>query len=281
MSRNGILTCAILLALSPQGQAHPNISDGIIHAGHYKQGMDLDNYWVSEKLDGIRAIWDGKTLYSKNGNVIHAPAWFVADLPNMHMEGELWAGRGQFHLVQQTVLDKVPNQQAWRKIDFMLFDLPQALGDYRNRYYDLAHWVRHLDVEHIKLVEHRPIESEQKLLVLLDKVDGKAGEGLMLRKANAHYESGRNESLLKVKKHQDAEAVVIGYKAGEGKYAGLLGSLHVRTKDGTDFYIGSGLKDALRHDPPPIGSQITFRFNGYTHTGIPRFARFIRIRERE
>ena len=33
---------------------------------------------MSEKLDGVRAFWDGKELISRTGDVFHAPAWFKA-----------------------------------------------------------------------------------------------------------------------------------------------------------------------------------------------------------
>ena len=82
--------------------------------------------------------------------------------------------------------------------------------------------------------------------------------------------------LLKLKRHHDAEAIVVGYKSGTGKYSGMMGSLLVHTEEGIQFYIGTGFTDEMRLDPPPIGSRITFRYNGYTQNGKPKFARFIR-----
>ncbi|WP_102521490.1 DNA ligase [Vibrio tapetis] len=254
------------------------VYQGIVLAKSYQLGMALDDYWVSEKLDGIRAIWDGSQLYTKNGNIIQAPRWFTSGLPNMRIEGELWAGRGNFNLVQTTVLDKEPDEEAWQHIDFMLFDLPQAAGDYRKRYYDILHWVRNIDQDHIKEVLHSPINSETELLKMLDNMDENAGEGLMLRKSTGLYNAGRSDELLKVKKHHDAEAKIIGYKPGEGKYSGMLGSLHVVNSDGKTFYVGTGLNDEQRRNPPQIGATITYRYNGFTHSGIPRFARFLRER---
>jgi DNA ligase-1 len=48
----------------------------------YNENMKINNWYMSEKLDGIRAYWDGEKLLSKNGNIIHAPIWFIKDLPS-------------------------------------------------------------------------------------------------------------------------------------------------------------------------------------------------------
>ncbi len=116
----------------------------LVLANTYQQGIDVSQYWKSEKLDGIRALWDGEHLYTCNGNRIYVPNWFVEKLPKVHLEGELWAGRGNFHIVQSTVLDHTPSDTAWRKIDFMLFDMPGAAGDYQKRYYNILHWAMSL-----------------------------------------------------------------------------------------------------------------------------------------
>lgn len=266
--------CFPVLCYSQQ----PNTSIPVVLAQSYQDSVDVLEYWVSEKLDGIRAIWDGSKLVTRNGTQIHAPNWFTRSLPNYPLEGELWAGRGNFHLVQQTVLDEIPVDAAWRKIDYMLFDLPQSAGDYQKRYYNLIDLVRELHEEHIKYVEHSPIYSDSELFAYLDRaVDGK-GEGLMLRKTSSRYQAGRSSDLLKLKKHQDAEAQVIGYKVGKGKYQGLMGALLVKLESGVEFYIGSGFSDQHRQDPPELGSTITFRYNGFTQNGVPKFARFLRER---
>ncbi|CAM5225563.1 ATP-dependent DNA ligase [Alishewanella longhuensis] len=101
----------------------------------------------------------------------------------------------------------------------------------------------------------------------------------MLHHQDARYKTGRSADLLKLKSYQDTEAIVIGYRPGKGKYQGRVGALIVRTPEGKEFAIGSGLTDVLRQTPPEIGTVITYRYNGYTNNGIPRFARFLRVRE--
>ncbi|EEX92402.1 DNA ligase [Vibrio orientalis CIP 102891 = ATCC 33934] len=250
----------------------------VMLATSYHSDIIVDEYWQSEKLDGIRAIWDGKQLKTRNGHPIHAPHWFTEPLPHHALEGELWAGRGNFSLVQQTVLDKTPSDSAWKRIEYMLFDIPYSAGDYQKRYFGLVHLVNSLNVDHLKYVEHTPIASQEELISYLDSVDSSKGEGVMLRKITSRYQAGRSSDLLKLKKHQDAEALVIGYKVGNGKYKGMMGALLVQIDSGLQFYIGSGFSDELRKNPPAIGTKVNYRYNGYTSNGVPKFARYVRER---
>lgn len=247
-------------------------------AKNYNSDVDISDYWVSEKLDGIRAIWNGEKLLTRSGIEIKAPPWFTEPLPDYPLEGELWAGRGNFHIVQQTVLDQAPVDKAWQQIDFMLFDMPQAAGDYKKRYFNIVYYTRVTKSGHIKYIEHFPIETEQSLYNYLDQIDSNKGEGLMLRKITSRYQAGRSNDLVKLKKYQDAEALVIGYKGGKGKYRGQMGALLVQLDSGQQFYLGSGFSDLQRQQPPKLGTTITFRYNGYTQNGVPKFARFIRER---
>ena len=233
-------------------------------------------FWESEKLDGVRALGDGQQLDTRKGNRREGTKGFGKELPDVNLEGELWAGRGNFHVVQTTVLDHKPSDKAWQEIEFMLFDMPGAAGDYQKRYYNILHWVRVINEPHIGYVRHTPIPSEEALFHQLDNVDDSQGEGLMLRKITSRYQAGRSNDLLKLKRHHDAEATVIGYKAGTGKYKGMMGSILVHTEDGVEFYIGTGFTDEVRLFPPGIGSQISFRYNGFTQHGKPKFARFVR-----
>ncbi|ELL9330010.1 DNA ligase [Vibrio fluvialis] len=274
-----LIAAALLTTQHSAALANPLAFVPVAQANEYHDGINIYEYWQSEKLDGIRAIWNGKQLLTRNGNPIYAPRWFTDPLPDYALEGELWAGRGHFALVQQTVLDHTPSDEAWRKIDFMLFDMPDAAGDYTKRYYNLIHVVDSASSKHIKYIEHTPVLSEQELLRYLDTLVNENGEGIMLRKVTARYQAGRSNNLLKLKKHQDAEARVVGYKIGNGKYKGLMGSVLVRTDEGTEFYVGTGFSDEQRLNPPEIGSLITYRYNGLTAEGKPRFARFVRVRE--
>ncbi|QIA63375.1 DNA ligase [Vibrio astriarenae] len=251
-------------------------------AKDYQPETALEKYWVSEKLDGIRAYWDGVNLKTRNGHVIHAPKWFTQTLPSFPVEGELWAGRGRFHVVQTTVMDTQADDIAWRNIGFYLFDLPHDLDTFDNRYARLSRWLESSkqqgDYSHLALVEQYAINSEVELNQKLLALSEKGAEGLMLKRIDVEYQSGRTDALLKLKTYQDREAVVIGYKAGKGKYKGQVGALLVRNSDGVEFYLGSGLSDQLRDKPPSIGTTVTYRFNGLTQYGKPKYARLLRER---
>jgi DNA ligase-1 len=139
--------------------------------------------------------------------------------------------------------------------------------------------VQGLATPHLKLVEHHPISSEDDLLKSLEEMAVNKGEGLMLRKLDSIYRAGRSDDLIKLKKHYDDEAIIVGYTDGKGKFRGMVGALILRMPNGQEFKIGSGLSLAVREDPPALGAQVTYRYNGFTDSGIPRFARYIAVRE--
>lgn len=126
----GIVAIAICAPL-PSALATP---PPLILANDYDEAeVDVSRYWVSEKYDGVRAYWDGQRLATRAGNTIHAPEWFTHGWPSTAMDGELWAGRGQFELVIATVRDLDPDDAAWRDIRFMVFDLPAQGGTFTAR----------------------------------------------------------------------------------------------------------------------------------------------------
>lgn len=232
---------------------------------------------LSEKLDGIRAIWTGKALITRQGTPLYPPPSFVKHLPSYPVEGELWAGRGQFNQVMKTVLDKTPDLKAWESIYFMLFDLPHSIEPYQGRYKELAQLVHDINQPHIALVKHERLKDEADFNQQVNNILEQGGEGVMLRLSDALYVKGRDTSLLKYKKAQDAEAIVIGHLEGRGKYQGMLGALLVALPDGKTFKIGTGFSDTERKQPPKLGERVTFAYNGLTVNGIPKFARFVRV----
>ena len=244
----------------------------------YHPGIDLRDFWVSEKLDGVRGRWDGQRLVTRSGQVIAAPTWFTAGWPSVPLDGELWGGRGQFESTVSTVRQLQPDDAAWQRIRFMVFDLPTHPGVFTERLQAGAALVESLNRPWVQLVPQTRGTSHAALMKRLDDVVRHGGEGLMLHRGDALYRTQRSEDLLKVKTHEDAEARVTGYEAGRGRHVGRTGALWVETPEGQRFRIGSGLSDADRKNPPPIGSWITYRFRGRHESGLPRFATFVRLR---
>ena len=268
--------CVFLFSIALVAEAQP---PALQLAKVYQPGMPLDGYWVSEKLDGVRAYWDGAQLWSKGGNRIAAPEWFTRGYPDQAMEGELWMGRGRFAEVSAAVRRLRPQAQEWRQIRLMLFDLPESRQPFAVRVQEMRALVAASSSYTLEVVTQTPATDHDRLMLQLDTVMARGGEGLMLHHGDSVYHAGRSDAVLKVKRYQDAEARVIGHVGGQGKFAGMLGALQVETDDGRRFRLGTGFSDAERRDPPPIGSTVTFKYYGLTATGLPRFASFLRVRE--
>lgn len=251
----------------------------VMLANSYHPGIDLSAYWVSEKYDGLRAYWDGKRLLTRGGEVIQTPVWFVEGWPATPMDGELWAGHGRFAQAVSTARTQRPDDAAWRKMCFMAFDLPAQEGTFDQRLPVLKRTVAAVNKPWVQAVQQDKVQNHAELQKRLRAIVHAGGEGLMLHRGASLYRAERNDDLLKVKLHDDAEAKVIGHLPGKGRHAGRLGALLVEMPDGIRFRLGSGLTDAERAAPPAIGSWVTYRFRGFNDSGIPRFASFVRVRE--
>jgi DNA ligase-1 len=239
--------------------------------------QNITQWTVSEKLDGIRAYWDGKNLLSREGKVINAPKYFTQKLPPFELDGELWSKRGDFENIQSIVMDKTPSGK-WSEISYMVFEVPHASGDFEKRLKKAQKYIEDAKLLHVKIIEQKVLKSPEELNLFLEDIIKNGGEGAMLKDGSKGYFDGRSDSLLKVKKAQDMEARVIGYKEGNNKYKGVMGSLHVRLKDGVEFFIGSGFSDEIRKNPPKIGEIVTFKYYGFTKGGKPKFTSFMRVR---
>ena len=241
--------------------------------------VDVSRYLISEKLDGVRAFWDGEVLRFRSGQVIHAPAWFLEALPKQALDGELWRGRGHFEQLSGVVRKAVPVDEEWRELRYMIFELPGAPGSFTQRVEQIQALLARTNCPCLQAVEQFRVPDRLTLQVKLDEVIKAGGEGLMLHLADAPYVTGRSDILLKLKPQEDAEAKVLSYSPGRGKYADLVGALQVETPDGRRFSLGTGLSDEQRRHPPALGSTVTYRYRGLTKNGLPRFASFLRVRE--
>lgn len=251
---------------------------GLLLAKVYSDQEDLAQWWVSEKLDGVRAYWDGRQLISRQGNRFAAPAWFTAGFPDTPLDGELWMGRGTFDELSGTVRQQTPDDAQWRKVRYMVFDMPVPDLTFDERLARLTQLITEQGIGHLQLVKQYKVGNEQALMNDLEQVVARGGEGLMLHRGTSLYRAARSDDLLKLKTYEDAEAVVIAHLPGKGKYLGMMGALLVEMPDQRRFKIGTGFSDAQRADPPPIGSTITYKYFGKTSTQLPRFASFLRVR---
>lgn len=253
--------------------------------------VDPTGYVMSEKLDGMRAYWSGGKLWTRTGNVIHAPAWFTASLdPAVELDGELFMGRGRF---QECVgITRRHDASAeWAKIQYVIFDAPMAGGGILARLEAAAKAVSAspaggagsaaVPTGTFAIVHpHSVCTGHSHLLEELALVQALGGEGMMLRKAAAVHRGGRSADLLKVKDFKDDEAIVVKHEEGEGRHQGRVGALVCKARNGKMFKVGSGFTDEQRafNKAPKAGTVITYKFFELTTDGIPRFPTFLRVR---
>ncbi len=253
-------------------------SSEILLAQVYERGIDVRQYLVSEKFDGVRAVWDGNALHTRTGRLIAAPSWFTEGLPKTPLDGELWLARGKFDALSGAVRKDKAIDEEWRGISYLVFELPNATGTFAARAKRIGEIVKQANISHLKAVAQFRVKDEATLTLKLKQIVAAGAEGLMLHKADAPYIKGRSDVLLKLKLQYDAEATVVGHTNGRGKHKGKLGALLVQTPEGIQFKLGTGFSDAQRENPPKIGSLVTYTYRAKTANGKPKFASFLRIR---
>ena len=156
-------------------------------AKNWDKTMRPDGWWMSEKLDGVRAIWDGEHFRSRGGNIFHAPAWFKAGLPALPLDGELFVGRGKFNDAVSIVRSMTAD---WSPVKYLVFDV-QADGPTEDRQRTL------LSLQlpgHVLIVEQVLCQSSNALLNFERSILNGKGEGVMLRAPRSPYEFKRSRS---------------------------------------------------------------------------------------
>jgi len=272
-----ILFCLLMQAQQPVRAGDPE--PALLLANVLQSQTDVAQYWVSEKFDGVRAIWNGRELRFRSGRQVNAPAWFTEHFPPQPLDGELWLGRGEFDRLSGIVRKEQPDDAEWRQVRYMLFELPDAPGTFSERIARMQEMVEAARIPWLQAVEQFRVRDRAELQQRLSKVLKQRGEGLMLHLADAPYATGRSDVLLKLKPWLDAEASVIEHLPGKGKYRGMLGALRLEMPDGKRFSLGTGFSDAVRRNPPPLGARVTYRYRELNPNGLPRFASYLRVRE--
>jgi DNA ligase 1 len=248
----------------------------LLLAHPWDNAQDLSGWWMSEKLDGVRAYWDGAQILSRQGNLFHTPTWFTEHLPKQPLDGELWLDRKAFQRTVSIVRRQDRSDEHWKSIRLVVFDSPASAEPFESRIEGLRDWFASAQPPWARLLEQQRCQSVDHLRRELDRIDQLGGEGLMLREPGSRYEVGRSTTLLKVKRFHDAEAIVIGHQPGKGRHKGRLGALTVKLPTGIEFSVGTGFSDRERQAPPAIGTTITFRYQELTDGGVPRFPSFVR-----
>lgn len=251
--------------------------ENVMLAKNWK-GQNPVGWYMSEKLDGVRAVWYAESgkLMSRNNKEFVVPDWWKKNLPPFDLDGELWIGRGMFKQTSGMVRRKT--NQDWSDIKYKLFDLSSIPGDFlthvllmKNNDFDLP--------DHVQFIDQLMCYHKEDLDAFEKHILEQGGEGVMLRNPLSCYEYRRSSNLLKVKRFKDAETIVVGYTKGTGKYEGMMGAL-VCDFLGHEIFIGTGFNDAERRNPPPKNSIIKFKyFDIDDESGMPRFPVYLGLRE--
>ncbi len=250
------------------------------------QKKNFNGYLMSEKLDGIRGIWEAGKFKTRQDNPIHTPSYFTYNFPSFKLDGELWITRAKFDEVSALIRSDNLDSSLWKSVTYNVFDVPNACEEFKltpctlsNRLKVLERYLQQNPNPYIKIIKQIPIKDQEYLKEFYKDIIFNKGEGVVIRKDLAPYEKGRSKNALKLKPYEDAECKVIAYTEGKGKFQGKIGALLCQMPNDRVIKIGSGLKDKDRENPPKIGSIVTYKFNGLTKNSLPRFPVFLRIRD--
>lgn len=252
----------------------------LLLAESWDNALDLSGWWMSEKLDGVRALWTGKgkQFLSRQGNIYYAPDWFTEGLPDTPLDGELWLDRKKFQRAV-SIARRQDKSDLWKELRFLVFDAPAIKDPFERRLQAIAELLAGKKLPYVQAHEHIRCKNTEHLKEELARIEALGGEGLMLREPGSLYVAGRSSTLLKVKTFHDAEATVIGHQPGAGRHKGRLGALSVKLSNGTEFSVGTGFSDRERENPPAVGSVITFRYQELSDAGVPRFPSYVGVRQ--
>ena len=269
---------------------------------------------LSEKYDGYRARWipERQVFLSRNQKVFNAPDWFKGAMPDINLDGELFAGRENFQDMG-VVRKKIPIDEEWINIKYVVYDLPEDnnvfevrvknlknVVDETKKAWDTFQFSEDTHASPFNSIESPIVFTEQVKIKSLKHLDeiykdvlSNGGEGVMIKDPKSYYEDKRSDYMLKYKPCFDAESIIVDYKVGQGKYEGLLGSFVCKPlinygnysvidkNEGHEFTL-SGMDDEIRSnylETHPEGTIITYEYSGITDTGKPRFPRYLRVRD--
>ena len=200
---------------------HVHLTPQMLLGRHWDTLQKVSGWWMSEKLDGWRAYWNGERLISRNGKPLRAPAWWLKALPKgVHLDGELWAGRGTLGKIKAALGRRIPRDSEWRGIKYAVFDAPSLGGPFEARQAAL----RRLNLSGpVFVLDQIECDSRQHALETMRAIVAAGGEGVMLRKPGSAYERKRSYTLLKAKPRRVGAGFQGGLEAGFGPAYAVAG----------------------------------------------------------
>lgn len=244
---------------------------------------NIESYAISEKFDGVRGIWDGKEMFSKNGKKLAIPPCFAEKLAILELkdgefvEGELWTDYGKFAEVSSLARRKNPTCTEFESVKYLIFNAQlNESSDFLANLSKIQSILESHKTPQIRTITQHKFSSSKELQNFFDAVVAKGGEGVILRDSHTAF---------KLKAQHDAECKIIDYTRGKGRLSGKVGAIvcesladkNAGIKNGIIFRIGSGLSDEMRTNPPKIGTIITYKFSGVSKNSVPLHTRFWRV----
>ena len=244
--------------------------------------------FVQEKLRGIRGLFVSGRFYSRNGNELvklhntraETDACVLAAHlpPHLYIDGELFHPAMAQQDINSAVLGKEVNALT-SDIAFYPYDFTSGDRLYSQRWGLIESTLRQYKLDKVKLL--RSIShinaANCSYEALLSDVISKGGEGLMIKLDHHSYIYGPNQFMYKAKGCVEEEGLCLGFKPGQGKYKGMIGSYLIKRDNGKQCYV-SGMPDSMRTEPCPVGERITFRYTELNKYGNPQDPRFVAIR---
>lgn len=254
--------------------------NGIALADKWQPSDCLIGYVAMEKYDGYRAIWnpalDQRGYFTtRQGRHLTPPPSLAMLLPSdLVLDGELWAGRGQFQATSSVLNAQgsshgEADESMWAKLVYVVYDAPGAPGSFCERLALAGAKLAHVPSERVLVAPTWPCEDTETKDRLLRDVLERGGEGLMLRRRSSMFHRGvsPNRDLLKVKPFADAEALIIPPDPKRSS----KNSVRVRCLNGEaagkEFYIST-----VDPTTKPPGTVVTFRYQHGLEGGMPRHA---------
>lgn len=271
-----IFLVILLFSPSPLFSKDLPLQKPVVYCGE----ENIQGWYMSEKLDGIRGYWNGKQLLTRKGNIINAPKWFTNNFPPFELDGELWSKRNNFEFIQSTVLKKTASD-SWKKITYNIFEVPNQKGEFKQRLKKAESWFKSNKNPHVKIIPQIVCKGKKDLDEFLNSIESMGGEGVIIKDPHKPYHTGKKPFILKYKSFKDMEGIVISINKGKGKYKNMMGSLGIKLDNGVTFNLGTGFSDLERKNPPKLNSKIRFKYYGFTKNKIPKFPSFLHVREKQ
>lgn len=229
---------------------------------------DIKDYYVSEKLDGLRGYWDGKNLYSKNKNLYTPPKDFIKDFPPFVIDGELYCGK-EF---EKTLSDVKSSKFNCAKL--YVFEVPFQKGDLKERLKVLKDYLKTHPNDNIKIIEQLEFNDEKSFQEYFDELKKQGAEGVVLHKKYEDYHTKKGKSLIKIKHYQTSQCEIIKLNYTRN----LLKNYECKWNDKI-IKIGSGFSNDHRKNPLNVGKTISFKYYRLSKNKIPIHTVFISVIE--